>query len=119
MAKKEGKKEREEEWSRLSQKLKELRFEDSPAKRKVILDEAIASEDDRLMADAFFYLGNSGKDYSVKLKYLEDARALFKKTNQPYYANSTWTRIQMLQQEERQRRRPLWKKILLPGRAAA
>ena len=119
MAKKESKKEREERWSRLSQKLKDLKYgEESPSERKVILDEAIESGEDRLIADAFFYLGNSGKDYSVKLKYLEDARRLFKETNQPYYANSTWTRIQMLQQEERQRRRPWWKKILLPGRAA-
>jgi len=96
-----------------------LRFETSVAKRKVVLDEACASGNDGLMADAFFYLGNVGKDYSVKLKYLEDARALFEKTKQPHYANSTWTRIEMLKQEERQRRRPLWKKILLPGRAAA
>ena len=102
----------------LEERVKNLRFEDDDRRRDETIKAALATEREDLMAPVLFHLGVNEDDYNLKMKYLHEARGLFEKNGPKAYANTTWSRIQNAKQEQRQRNRPWWKKVFLPGRAA-
>jgi len=103
----------------LEERIRTLRFEDSEVKRNETVEAALKSGRDEFKAPALFHLGVSADDYNLAMKYLHDAKYLFEKTEQRSYANTTWSRIERLKQEKRQKDRSLLSKIFFPFRAAA
>ena len=104
----------------LEERIRTLRFEDSEVRRNETVEAALRSGRDELKAHALFHLGvNIDDDYNLAMKYLHDAKYLFEKTGQGDYANTTWSRIENVKQEKRQKSRGLLSKIFFPFRAAA